>query len=239
MLDAPTLSKQAVPAEFPLSLNKRPEGSFTLPSSFFANNSINELEMNRIFKRSWLSVGHRSLLKKPGDYVTFRIADQNVFALKGGDGEIRSFHNVCRYLVHELLPNRSVTLAHSMVCPYHARTCEIDGKLQGAEGLFRRPGFNEVDKQEINNSAIRPVGLETAILEEHANPSSGELDHARMDDTADVHVPEEIRLCQSVQSGLRSAGLSRGPLMAGPEPTDLGEPAVHHFHRLVRDARAN
>ena len=381
MLDTPTLSKQAVPAEFPLPLNERPEKSFTLPSSFYTDSSIYELEMNRIFKRSWQYVGHRCLFENPGDYVTIRIADQNVFAMKGNDGEIRSFHNVCRHRAHELLPDGSGNIERTIVCPYHAWTYEKDGSLRGAPGSFRRPGFNPADyslspvrtelfldcvfanldpqvrslseiagdleadvrstlpfygdlctatlegqgetrinagwkvvvdnyvecyhcdhahpdfadiicmdayrhdtfecwsrqlgkevrirnsaypldpdsdfmesafwylwpnttfnvlpgKREINISAIRPAGLEMTLFEGHTYSSSGEFDQARMDYTANVLVPEDIRLCESVQRGLRSAGYSQGPLMAGPESNGRGEHAVHHFHRLVRDALA-
>ena len=105
--------------------------------------------------------------------------------------------------------------------------------------LWPNTTFNVLPgKREINISAIRPVGLEMTLFEGHTYSSSGEFDQAKMDYAANVLVPEDIRLCESVQRGLRSAGYSQGPLMAGPEPTGRGEHAVHHFHRLVRDALA-
>lgn len=90
--------------------------------------------------------------------------------------------------------------------------------------------------EELNISVIRPTGLEDTYFGGHSFSTSGDFDPKRMAYTADVLVPEDIGLCESVQRGLKSKGYSQGPLVVDPDRSGRGEHALHHFHRLVQKA---
>ena len=90
--------------------------------------------------------------------------------------------------------------------------------------------------EEINISSIRPTGLETTSFEGHSLSVSDTFDEDRARYTADVLVPEDIGLCESVQRGLKSRGYSQGPIIVDSGRSGRGEHAIHHFHRLVQAA---
>lgn len=90
--------------------------------------------------------------------------------------------------------------------------------------------------RELNISAIRPLGPEITDFGGHTMSVSGDISTARADYTADVLVPEDIALCESVQRGLKSKGYSQGPMIVDDERSGRGEHAIHHFHRLVQQA---
>jgi len=101
--------------------------------------------------------------------------------------------------------------------------------------LWPNTTFNVLPgNQELNISAIRPLGLE---LSDFTGPSlsvDGKFDQRRADYTANVLVPEDISLCESVQRGLKSKGYSQGPMIVDEKRSGRGEHAIHHFHRLVQ-----
>ena len=90
--------------------------------------------------------------------------------------------------------------------------------------------------EELNISSIRPIGLEECDFGGHSLSVSGEFNQPRAEYTADVLVPEDIALCESVQRGLKSKGYSQGPMIVDPNRSGRGEHAIHHFHRLVQKA---
>ncbi|MEM7258404.1 MAG: SRPBCC family protein, partial [Pseudomonadota bacterium] len=90
--------------------------------------------------------------------------------------------------------------------------------------------------RELNISAIRPLSLEVSDFGGHSLSVDSTTSKARADYTADVLVPEDISLCESVQRGLKSKGYSQGPMIVDDERSGRGEHAIHHFHRLVQQA---
>src|SRR6185312_14271247 len=74
----------------------------------------------------------RSYTLQASDYVTCQIADQNIFVMRGKDGTLRGFYNVCSHRAHELL--RGSGTAKVIVCPYHAWSYHSDGRLRTARG---------------------------------------------------------------------------------------------------------
>ena len=107
---------------FEKPLTEEAKTSFTLPSAAYTDPRVYDLEKTRIFYRTWQYVAHLSLLQNPGDYATVQICDQNVFVIRGDDGELRGFYNVCQHRAHELLPAGHGNVERAIVCPYHAWT---------------------------------------------------------------------------------------------------------------------
>ncbi len=137
-------------------LDPDPARSYTLPGAYYSAPEIFEAEKERIFYRVWQLVAHESELSNPGDYVTAEIADQSVFVIRGGDGELRGFYNVCQHRAHELLKGKGNVKA-AIVCPYHAWAYETDGSLRAARHADKLPGFDPSD------FGLTPVRIESAL----------------------------------------------------------------------------
>jgi len=88
------------------------------------------LEMERIFKQTWVFTAHDSELTGPGDYLTLRIGAEPVVLVRGEDGQVRVLVNRCRHrgaIVCELAAGN----AKSFRCQYHGWTYRNDGQLVG------------------------------------------------------------------------------------------------------------
>ncbi len=68
---------------------------FLISRAAYTDPDIYKLEMDRIFAKCWLYVGHSSELDKPGDFKTRTLADRNVVFLRDRNGSIRCFLNIC------------------------------------------------------------------------------------------------------------------------------------------------
>lgn len=143
--------------ELDLPLTDDAQRSYTLPSSWYTDPAIYEQEKEAIFYRTWQYVAHKSMFKQPGDYVTVKICDQNLFVMMGGDEKLRAFYNVCKHRAHELLSEPSGNVKSVIVCPYHAWSFEREGGLRGARFSDQRPGF---DKSKFS---LREVRLEMFV----------------------------------------------------------------------------
>jgi len=118
--------------------------SFTLPSRFYTDRDVQEREIASIFKRSWINVGHVGDLAEPGDYLTETIGHQPVLVIRGRDGEIRAFYNVCQHRGHVLLKERG-RVKLGITCPYHAWFYDFDGTLKAARMTDDVPDFDRKD----------------------------------------------------------------------------------------------
>ena len=116
-----------------------PERSYTLPAHYYVEPEIFEREKEAIFFRSWQFAGHANELKEPGSYITTRIFDQNIGVIRGKDGAIRAFYNVCSHRGHELLKGRGKEKL--IACPYHGWTYNLDGSLFSARGTETMKNF--------------------------------------------------------------------------------------------------
>ena len=133
--------------------SRDPERSFTLPARYYIDPSIYEREKQAIFYRSWNFGCHAGQVAEPGSYVTVKVADQNIVVLRGQDGTLRAFHNVCSHRAHELL--QGCGKAKLITCPYHAWTYHTDGRLRSAVGQKNVADF------EAREFALKPVQVET------------------------------------------------------------------------------
>ena len=111
-----------------------------LDPHYYTDSGVFERERQRIFQRSWQLIAHQSQLPNPGDYLTFSLGDDHLFALRGADNQIRVFFNVCQHRAHELLNGQGNT--RLIACPYHAWTYELDGRLRKARNSDRVAGFD-------------------------------------------------------------------------------------------------
>ena len=112
-----------------------------LEAHYYTDPAIFAREAERIFFRTWQFAGHTSQLDKPGDYLTLRLIDQGLFLMRGSDGAVRAFYNVCQHRAHELV--QGAGNLRSIVCPYHAWSYELDGRLKRARNSDKVEGFDK------------------------------------------------------------------------------------------------
>jgi phenylpropionate dioxygenase-like ring-hydroxylating dioxygenase large terminal subunit len=105
--------------------------SVGLPAWIYRDRDFFELEKRTIFRTSWQLVCHGSDMPNPGDYHCFDMLGESIVAVRGRDGEIRSFHNVCRHRASRLFDGPKGHCGGRITCPYHAWTYSLDGRLIG------------------------------------------------------------------------------------------------------------
>ncbi len=110
------------------SFDRDPLRSPTLPSRYYTDEGLHRRELTHIFQRCWTWVGHLSDVPEPGDYFTDELAGQPIVVVRGVDGVVRAFFNVCQHRGHLLLTGRG-RLKKGIVCPYHAWFYGLDGEL--------------------------------------------------------------------------------------------------------------
>ena len=130
------------------------EAAWTLPSRYYYDPEILEAEKRAVFFRSWRLVAHLNELAKPRQFVTCDIFEQSVLIVRGDDGKLRAFHNVCQHRGTRLVETRRGDGKRVFVCKYHAWTYASDGSLIGAPRSERMPDF---DKSEV---CLQPVRVQ-------------------------------------------------------------------------------
>ena len=105
----------------------------SLAGHFYTDPAVFEIETKGVLAKTWQMACHASDLAESGDYQTFEIAGESLFAIRGRDGVIRAFYNVCQHRAHQLLDGQGRTRV--VVCPYHAWTYELTGELRAGPNL--------------------------------------------------------------------------------------------------------
>jgi phenylpropionate dioxygenase-like ring-hydroxylating dioxygenase large terminal subunit len=114
-----------------------------LASRAYVEPAFYALEVERIFRREWISVGRVEQIPNPGDYFTIDLFGEPLLIVRGDDTRVRALSSVCR---HRAMPVVEGTGSlQSFQCPYHLWTYALDGRLIGAPGMERTPGFRRED----------------------------------------------------------------------------------------------
>ena len=117
-----------------------PSRSCSLPAWAYLDADVYERERRQLFFRTWSYAGWAGELREPGDYLTADLLDQSVIVMRGQDGVLRGFHNVCQHRGHRLLQGRGNVAA--ITCPYHAWVYGLDGGLERARATEHVPDFD-------------------------------------------------------------------------------------------------
>jgi glycine betaine catabolism A len=121
------------------------QGARTLPRACYTSEEIFAAEKDAIFGRLWSCVGRSSRLAQPGDYIVATVADESIIVVRGRDGIVRAFFNVCRHRGTRLCSTERGRFSDVIQCPYHAWTYAIEGALIGAPHMLGVEGFNRDD----------------------------------------------------------------------------------------------
>ena len=107
------------------------ERALTLPARAFTSPSFFDLEVERIFNRRWMALAFEGTLPEPGDMRPLELFGQPLALVRGDDGVLRAFHNVCPY--DGCLAVRSEQRgAREIEVYYHGWRYDLRGRLLAA-----------------------------------------------------------------------------------------------------------
>jgi choline monooxygenase len=124
----------------------------TIPSAWYTDERIFELERQTVFSRSWQFAARTDQLTRPGEYVTCDIAGEPIVVVRGGDDVVRGFFNVCRHHAAAVM-TEAEGHANQMRCPYHGWTYSLEGELKGT------PDFSGVCNFNKESQGLAPVEI--------------------------------------------------------------------------------
>ncbi len=126
----------------------------TIPASWYIDDRIAELESKTVFSRTWQVVGRVDQVTKPGDYLTANVAGEPIVVVRGQEGLLRAFFNVCR---HHAAAVMTEPCGHASIlrCPYHGWSYGLDGALKGV------PEFGGVQNFDPAKNGLVPVTVDT------------------------------------------------------------------------------
>lgn len=151
--------------------------------SLYTNPDVFAEELERIWYRTWVYVGHVSEVPEPNDYVRKSIGPQDVIMARGKDGVVRLLLNRCSHRANLVCEDLAGN-AGSFRCPYHGWTFSNTGKLLGypfrqgyAESRDEMEGLASVARvAEYRGFVFGSLAPEGPSLEEHLGDAAGELD---------------------------------------------------------------
>ncbi len=125
-----------------------------LPGWSYFSEEMFSLERDLIFRRHWQCVCHVSDVPDPGDFFTFDIAGERVLVVRGNDGALRAFHNLCRHRGSRVVARERGCSLKAITCPFHGWTYDLDGRLRG---IARRDRFAPLADADWG---LKPVEIE-------------------------------------------------------------------------------
>ena len=127
--------------------------AYTIPAAWYTDSRVANLELQSVFSRNWQAVGRLAQLERPGDYITATVANEPIVTVRGRDGRLRAFYNVCRHHAMTVM-NEACGHAEHMRCPYHGWTYNLEGELRGMTE------FDGVKNFERSDNGLVPVRVE-------------------------------------------------------------------------------
>ena len=134
-------------------LTSDPLDGWSLPAWTYRDAEFFEAEKERVFRPSWQVVCHESDVPAEGDWHSLDYLGESVIVVRGKDGVLRAFTNVCRHRGSRLVDGSS-GCAKKLVCPYHAWTYDLDGRLTGVPDSASYPTLDR------GKAGLVPVDLE-------------------------------------------------------------------------------
>jgi choline monooxygenase len=126
----------------------------TIPAPWYLDPRIMELECRTVFARSWQLAGRVEQVREPGQFITWEIGGEPLLIVRGDDGVLRGFFNVCRHHAAAVM-TESEGKARNLRCPYHGWTYSLAGELRGT------PDFAGVCN--FDRAANSLVSIETGV----------------------------------------------------------------------------
>jgi choline monooxygenase len=130
------------------------EEAYTIPAPWYLDHCIEQAERTEVFGANWIAIGRIDQVAVEGQFFTVEIAGEPLVVVRGSDGELRAFFNVCRHHA-AAVANVPCGIVQHLRCPYHGWTYGLDGSLKGA------PEFAGVCNFDRGANGLVPVRVET------------------------------------------------------------------------------
>jgi choline monooxygenase len=128
------------------------EAARTIPNTWYTSPDIATAEAGKVFCSTWQMVGRAEQVATAGSYLTASIAGEPIAVVRGDDGVLRAFFNVCRHRAAPIL-NEPCGTATKLRCRYHGWTYDLTGRLRGT------PEFDGVADFRKEDNGLPPVAV--------------------------------------------------------------------------------
>jgi choline monooxygenase len=128
------------------------ERARTIPNSWYTSAEVYTLERTAVFAESWQAVGRCERVHEPGSFLTANVAGEPILVVRGEDGVLRAFFNVCRHRAAPVITEECGS-ATKLRCRYHGWTYDLAGKLRGTPEF---EGVQDFCKEEMS---LPPVAV--------------------------------------------------------------------------------
>ena len=130
----------------------------TLPGHYYTSGELFAAEQENIFESRWFCTVRSADLAEPGRFKKVQVGRESVLLVRGRDGLLRAFLNVCRHRGAQLCTEAEGQVRRSLRCPYHSWTYGLDGRLTAAPniGTLTDDAGSPIDRQRYG---LVPVAL--------------------------------------------------------------------------------
>lgn len=117
----------------------------TLDPYLYYSPTMFDLEVEHLWSKEWILVGHMAQLKKPGDYFAFDFLSEPIIVVRGKDMQVRAVSSVCQHRFMPLVQHADRGNVNRFTCPYHLWSYGLDGQLIGATYMEEHKCFKRKD----------------------------------------------------------------------------------------------
>ncbi|MFQ6392304.1 aromatic ring-hydroxylating oxygenase subunit alpha [Nocardia sp. KC 131] len=130
----------------------------TLGGKWYVEDSIFAAEQEHLFEQMWFCAVRSADLARPGQFRRVQVGRESVLIVRGRDGALRAFLNICRHRGAMLCTEDEGQVKRNLRCPYHAWTYGLDGKLVTAPNMS---ALKDAEGEDIDRVAygLVPVAL--------------------------------------------------------------------------------
>ncbi len=156
------------------------ENASTIPSSWYLDSRIAELEKQTLFSHSWQVACRLDQIQHDGEYVTCEVAGERIVVVRGSDGVVRGFFNVCRHHAAAVVTEAEGE-AKQLRCPYHGWTYSLEGQLTNAPDLG---GVRDFDRASLGLVPVQVAEWKQWLLvrPEHQGPQLSQIPDLNVDE---------------------------------------------------------
>ena len=136
------------------------ERASTIPGAWYTDPRVEALERRTVWSRTWQVVGRAAQVAEPGQFVTAVVGGEPIVVVRGADGVLRGFFNVCRHHAAAVM-TAPCGKADRMRCPYHGWTYDLAGRLRGMPEL---DGVRDFDRDANGLVPVSVAAWESFVL---------------------------------------------------------------------------
>lgn len=177
------------------------EQASTIPAEWYTSPEVYRLEQARLWNNSWICAGRTDQVIKAGDFFTLEVAGEPILVVRGEDGVLRGFFNVCRHRAARIATSACGN-TDRLRCPYHGWTYDLRGHLKGVpefDGVagFKREenGLPEVKVETWGPLVFVHLGQPATSLQDALQPMPEKLQSFHIDQLHCVGRKEYILQC--------------------------------------------